>query len=67
MNGLFWHSSDVFIPAHIETIQKLKKLFISEEVYVVNLDPAVKALHFGGTRCGTRTYQSVRHSTNTCS
>ena len=25
MNGLFWHSSDVFIQAHIETIYKLKK------------------------------------------
>ena len=25
MNWLFWHSSDVFIHAHIETIYKLKK------------------------------------------
>ena len=25
MNWLFWHSSDVFIQAHIETIYKLKK------------------------------------------
>ena len=25
MNWLFWHSSDVFIQAHIETICKLKK------------------------------------------
>ena len=25
MNRLFWHSSDVFIQAHIETIYKLKK------------------------------------------
>ena len=32
MNWLFWHSSDVFIQTHIETIYKLKKIFISTEL-----------------------------------
>ena len=32
-----------------------EKNFISENVYVGNLDPAVMTLPFGGTRCGTRT------------
>ena len=31
-----------------------KKNFISENVYVGNLDPAVMTLTFGGTRCDTR-------------
>ena len=31
-----------------------KKNFISENVYVGNLDPAVMTMPFGGTRCGTR-------------
>ena len=51
MNWLFWHSSDVFIQAHIETIYKLKKIFISKQVYIVNLHPIVMTLPFGETLC----------------
>ena len=51
MNWLFWHSSDVFIQAHIETIYKLKKIFISKQVYIVNLHPIVMTLPFGQTLC----------------
>ena len=51
MNWLFWHSSDVFIQSHIETIYKLKKIFISNQVYVVNLHPIVMTLPFGETLC----------------
>ena len=51
MNWLFWHSSDVFIQAHIETIYKLKKIFISKQVYVVNLHPIVMTLPFRETLC----------------
>ena len=56
MNWLFWHSSDVFIQTHIETIYKLKK-FISKQVYVVNLHPIVMTLPFGETLCAIWTSQ----------
>ena len=48
INGLFWHSNDVFIQAHIETIKNffLKKI-VSQYVYVVNLKPTVMTLPFG--------------------
>ena len=45
--ALFWHSNDVFIGAHMETIEKFKKIYVSDHEYVVNLDPSVKTLIFG--------------------
>ena len=45
--ALFWHSNDVFIRAHMETIEKFKKIYVSDYEYVVNLDPSVKTLIFG--------------------
>ena len=47
--ALFWHSNDVFIRAHMETIEKFKKIYVSDHEYVVNLDPAVKTLLFGAS------------------
>jgi len=38
---------------NIQKPSRRKKNFISENVYVGNLDPAVMTLPFGGTRCGT--------------
>ena len=46
--ALFWHSNDVFIRAHMETIEKFLKIFVLDHEYVVNLDPAVKTLLFRG-------------------
>ena len=40
---------------NIQKPSRRKKNFISENVYVGNLDPAVMTLPFGGTRCGTST------------
>ena len=38
MNWLFWHSSDVFIQAHIETIYKLKKsLFRNKYMSLISI------------------------------
>jgi len=37
----------LIIQAHIETIYKFKKIFISEQVYVINIDPVVMTLPFG--------------------
>src|SRR6185312_15045074 len=39
---------------NIQKPSRRKKTFISENVYVSNLNPAVMTLPFGGTRCGTR-------------
>ena len=39
---------------NIQKLSRRKKTFISENVYVSNLNPAVMTLPFGGTRCGTR-------------
>ena len=47
--ALFCHSNDVFIGAHIETIEKFKKMYVSDHEYVVNLDPSVKTLLFGAS------------------
>ena len=47
--ALFWHSNDVFIRAHMETIEKFKNIFVSNHEYVVNLDPAVITLLFGAS------------------
>ena len=44
---LFWHCNDVFIRAHMETIEKYKKSLFSDHRYVVNLDPTVITLLFG--------------------
>ena len=33
----------------METIEKFKKIIISDHEYVVNLDPAVKTLLFGAS------------------
>ena len=65
MNWLFWHSSDVFIQAHIETIYKLKKIFISKQVYVVNLHPTVMTLPFGDTLCVIWSRESAGRITST--
>ena len=46
--ALFWHSNDVFIRAHMETIEKFK-IYVSDHEYVVNFDPAVKTLLFGAS------------------
>ena len=54
MNGLFWHSSDIYSSSHWNHLEA-KKIFISEQVYVVNLHPTVMALHFKDTRCAIRT------------
>ena len=40
---------------NIQKPSRRKKNFISENVYVGNLDPAVMTLSFGGTRCCTST------------
>ena len=38
MNWLFWHSNDVFIQAHIETIYKLKKsLFRNKYTLLISI------------------------------
>ena len=42
--ALYCHSNDIFIGAHIESIEKFKKC-----IYVVNLDPSVKTLLFGAS------------------
>ena len=47
--ALFWHSNDVFIRAHMETMEKFKKYMCSDHEYAVNLDPAVKTLLFGAS------------------
>ena len=38
---------------NIQKPSRRKKNFISENIYVGNLDPAVMTLPFGGTQCGT--------------
>ena len=47
--ALFWHSNDIFIGAHMEIIEKFKKMYVSDHEYVVNLDPSVKTLLFGAS------------------
>ena len=37
MNWLFWHSSDVFIQAHIETIYKLKKSLFRKYTSLISI------------------------------
>ena len=40
---------------NIQKLSRRKKTFISENIYVSNLDPTVMTLPFGGARCCTST------------
>ena len=46
---LFWHSNDVFIRAHMETIEKFKKSLFRIMNMSLTLIPAVKTLLFGAS------------------
>ena len=49
---------------NIQKPSRRQKNFISENVYVGNLDPAVMTMPFGGTRCSTRMSPIGSCSTN---